>query len=191
VVSYFLRYFSSTSTEQISPIPPDLSPVSIRLALLFLLLHVDGYRRAPRGAPFCPRDHGLCEAQTSELSGPVAFERVFVGDGESSRLLQKAHAICKAATANFDVTIVKPGDETHRTVNDTESSEAYRMLEALAAKLHDAATGRGEKMTKEKAFANAFESNPALAQLAHRTPVGGWTFYPMPNFSPEALGRRR
>jgi hypothetical protein len=34
VVSYFLRYFSSTSTEQISPIPPDLSPVSIRLALL-------------------------------------------------------------------------------------------------------------------------------------------------------------
>jgi hypothetical protein len=37
VVSYFLRYFSSTSTEQISPIPPDLSPVSIRLALLFLL----------------------------------------------------------------------------------------------------------------------------------------------------------
>jgi hypothetical protein len=40
VVSYFLRYFSSTSTEQISPIPPDLSPVSIRLALLFLLLVV-------------------------------------------------------------------------------------------------------------------------------------------------------
>jgi hypothetical protein len=37
VVSYFLRYFSSTSTEQISPVPPDLSPVSIRLALLFLL----------------------------------------------------------------------------------------------------------------------------------------------------------
>jgi hypothetical protein len=37
VVSYFLRYFSSTSTEQISPIPPNLSPVSIRLALLFLL----------------------------------------------------------------------------------------------------------------------------------------------------------
>jgi hypothetical protein len=35
VVSYSLRYFSSTSTEQISPIPPDLSPVSIRLALLF------------------------------------------------------------------------------------------------------------------------------------------------------------
>src|SRR5580704_3047739 len=40
VVSYFLRYFSSTSTEQISPIPPDLSPVSIRLALLFLLIYV-------------------------------------------------------------------------------------------------------------------------------------------------------
>jgi hypothetical protein len=37
VVSYFLRYFSSTSTEQISPIPPDLSPVSIGLALPWML----------------------------------------------------------------------------------------------------------------------------------------------------------
>jgi hypothetical protein len=32
VVSYFLRYFSSASTEQISPIPPDLSP-SVRLPI--------------------------------------------------------------------------------------------------------------------------------------------------------------
>jgi hypothetical protein len=38
VVSYFLRYFSSTSTEQISPDSAGPFIVSIRLALLFLLL---------------------------------------------------------------------------------------------------------------------------------------------------------
>jgi hypothetical protein len=38
VVSYFLRYFSSTSTEQISPDSAGSFKVSIRLALLFLLL---------------------------------------------------------------------------------------------------------------------------------------------------------
>jgi hypothetical protein len=46
VVSYFLRYFSSTSTEQISPDSVDLSPVSIRLALLFLLSVTDGTHSA-------------------------------------------------------------------------------------------------------------------------------------------------
>jgi hypothetical protein len=38
VVSYFLRYFSSTSTEQISPDSAGPFTCSIRLALLFLLL---------------------------------------------------------------------------------------------------------------------------------------------------------
>jgi hypothetical protein len=126
-----------------------------------------------------------------ELSGPVAFERVFVGDGDASRLLQKAHAICKAATANFDVTIVNPGEETHRTVSDTENSAAYQTLQALADKLHEAATAQGKGLTKEQAFARTFEQHPDLARKAHVTPVGGSTFYPMPNFSPEALGRRR
>jgi hypothetical protein len=129
-----------------------------------------------------------------ELSGPVAFERVFVGDGAASRLLQKAHAICKAATASGDVVIVDPTmvggpDEMHEAVNATEQSEAYRQLEALAAKLHEAATGQGKKLTKEQAFAHAFESNPDLARKAHVTPVGGSTFYPMPNF--DLLGSRR
>jgi hypothetical protein len=42
----FSSLFSSTSTEQISPIPPDLSPVSIRLALLFLLIYVTHCRHS-------------------------------------------------------------------------------------------------------------------------------------------------
>jgi hypothetical protein len=134
---------------------------------------------------------GFAKRQYPQLTEAQAFQKAFVDDGDASRLLQKAHAICKAATANFDVAIVEPGDETERAVSDTENSEAYRQLEGLAAKLHEAAIGRGEKMTKEQAFARTFESNHELAHLAHRTPVGGSTFYPMPNFSPEALGRRR
>jgi hypothetical protein len=67
VVSYFLRYFSSNSTEQISPIPPDLSPVSIRLALLFLLCSAAtlgfmiplGYQRSnKRGSEQHATEHG-------------------------------------------------------------------------------------------------------------------------------------
>jgi hypothetical protein len=43
VVSYFLRYLSSTSTNKFLRIPPEVSPVSIRLALLFLLLFAQSY----------------------------------------------------------------------------------------------------------------------------------------------------
>jgi hypothetical protein len=123
------------------------------------------------------------------LTEAKAFQAVFLADDEAGRMLQRAHQITKSATAAFDVTIVDIGDETHRTVNDTEQSEAYQTLEALAAKLHEAATGQGQKLTKEQAFARAFEQHPELARAAHRTPVGGSTHYPMPNFN--LLGSRR
>jgi hypothetical protein len=42
VVSYFLRYFSRLPPNKFLRIPPELSPVSIRLALLFLLLFAQG-----------------------------------------------------------------------------------------------------------------------------------------------------
>ena len=100
----------------------------------------------------------------------TAFAKLFSGNGPDGVVLRKAHAIAKAAGPMFDVTIVHPGDETYRTVNDTESSEAYQTLQSLADKLHAAATG---KMTKEQAFAAAFTdpANRELAQKAHRTPT--------------------
>jgi hypothetical protein len=104
----------------------------------------------------------------------VAFSKLF--EGEES--VRRARNISKIASAAFDVTIVTPGDATYQTVNDTEQSEAYQQLEALASKLHAAATG---KLTKEQAFARAFEANPALAAKAHRRPTpppGG--AYPVP-----------
>jgi hypothetical protein len=103
----------------------------------------------------------------------VAFAKLY----ESDVTLRKA--VAKAAGAGFDVTIVSPGDATRQTVNETEQSEAYAQLEALAEKLHAAATGG--KMTKAQAFARAFESNPELAAKAHQRPVapaGG--AYPFP-----------
>jgi hypothetical protein len=112
--------------------------------------------------------------QHSSLRPDTAFARLY----EAEESVRRACNIAKAAGAMFDVTIVEPGDETHRTVNDTESSEAYQTLQSLADKLHAAATGR---LSKEQAFARAFESRPDLAAKAHRRPTappGG--AYPMP-----------
>jgi hypothetical protein len=136
-------------------IPPDLSPVSIRLALLFLLL--------TRGA-----------------LGRAIFQKVFLDDGEASRLLQKAHAICKAATANFDVAIA---DVVPLVVGGEDDPSA-----ALAA-LHRIGQERWPDSSEAIRFTRAFEANPDLARKAHRTPVGGSTHYPMPNF--DLLGSRR
>jgi hypothetical protein len=96
--------------------------------------------------------------------GALAFEKVY----EHNPVLARAISVIKAAGAAFDVTIVNPGDATYQTVNATEQSEAYQQLEALASKLHATATG---KLTKEQAFARAFEANPALAAKAHRRPT--------------------
>jgi hypothetical protein len=130
-------------------------------------------------------EHQLVEAVTKvahdrhpELSPAQAFSKVATAATDEARVLRDAINVAKAAGPMFDVTIVHPGDETRRTVNDTEQSEAYQTLEALASKLHEAATG---KMTKEQAFARAFESRPDLAAKAHRrpTPPAGGA-YPFP-----------
>jgi hypothetical protein len=110
--------------------------------------------------------------QYSSLRPDTAFAKLY----EAEESVRRACNIAKAAGPMFDVTIVHPGDETYRTVNDTESSEAYQQLEALASKLHAAATG---KMSKEQAFARAFESRPDLAVKAHRRPQAT-TFFPHP-----------
>jgi hypothetical protein len=103
-------------------------------------------------------------AEQFNLPGDRAFAKLY----EAEESVRRACNIAKAAGPMFDVTIVHPGDETHRTVNDTESSEAYQTLQSLADKLHAAAVGR---MTKEQAFARAFESRPDLAAKAHRRPT--------------------
>jgi hypothetical protein len=109
--------------------------------------------------------------QHPSLRPDTAFAALY----ESQESVRRACNIAKAAGPMFDVAIVQPGD-----VTNTESSEAYRQLEALAAKLHAAATG---KMSKEQAFAAVFTDpvNRELAQKAHRTPTapaGG--AYPFP-----------
>jgi hypothetical protein len=102
-------------------------------------------------------------SEHSSLRPDAAFAKLY----ETEESVRRACILAKSAGPMFDVTIVHPGDETYRTVNDTESSEAYQTLQALADKLHGAATGR---MSKEQAFARAFESNPELARKAHVRP---------------------
>jgi hypothetical protein len=118
----------------------------------------------------------LSKAASEQFNMPG--DRAFAKLHAAEESVRRACNIAKAAGPMFDVTIVHPGEETYRTVNDTESSEAYQQLEALASKLHAAATG---KMTKEQAFASAFESRPDLASKAHRrptAPAGGAYPYP-------------
>jgi hypothetical protein len=118
---------------------------------------------------------GKAAAAASGEREDVAFAKLY-GAEESVR---RAINVAKAAGPMFDVTIVHPGDETRRTVNDTEQSEAYQTLQALADKLHAAATGR---MTKEQAFARAFESHPDLARKAHVRPTAPANgAYPFPS----------
>jgi hypothetical protein len=67
----------------------------------------------------------------------------------------------------------------HEAVNNTEQSEAYAQLEAMASKLRESAPW----LSTDQAFAKVFENpkNAALANLAHRRPVapaGGAYPYP-------------
>ena len=72
--------FSSTSTEQISPIPPDLSPVSIRLALLAVRLHVLSESRM---SAFAGSGHAvgkaMCEKCMLGRRAPFEDDGAFVG----------------------------------------------------------------------------------------------------------------
>jgi hypothetical protein len=130
----------------------------------------------------CERQRAPCDEHelVAVLSKHAGGDRAFAKLYETEESVRRACNIAKAAGPMFDMTIVSPGDETRRTVNDTESSESYQTLQALADKLHAAATG---KMTKEQAFAAAFSdpANRELAQKAHRrptAPAGG--AYPFP-----------
>jgi hypothetical protein len=120
-----------------------------------------------------------------ELSEARAFQKVFLDDGEASRLLRKAHSICKAATANFDVMIA---DVVPQVVGAADAQDVNDPSAALAA-LHRIGQERWPEASEAIRFTRAFESNPDLARQAHRTPVGGSTHYPMPNF--DLLGSRR
>jgi hypothetical protein len=133
-----------------------------------------------RGRSPCD-EHGLVAALTkyaSEQHPSLRPDTAFCKLYEAEESVRRACGLAKSAGPMFDMTIVSPGDETRRTVNDTEQSEAYQTLQALADKLHAAATGR---ITKEQAFAAAFTdpANRELAQKAHRRP-SATTNFPFP-----------
>jgi hypothetical protein len=125
-----------------------------------------------RGRSPCD-EHSLVAALTKAASDQypslrpdTAFAQLY----QAEESVRRACNFAKAAGPMFDVTIVHPGDETRRTVNDTEQSEAYQTLQSLADKLHAAATG---KMSKQQAFAAVFTdpANRELSSKAHRRPT--------------------
>jgi hypothetical protein len=103
VVSYFLRYFSSTSTEQISPIPPDLSPVSIRLALLFLLFFASA---ANFGRQFVSSALGIAQrqgAKTWELRAAVDLARLWRDQSRITDAHDLLAPVYTSFTEDFDL----------------------------------------------------------------------------------------
>jgi hypothetical protein len=127
------------------------------------------------------------------LAPDVAFARLYETDPTVRLACQIAHRsqINKAAGAAFDVAIVNPGDETETATNDTEQSQAYKQLEALAAKLHAAATDG--KMTREQAFARVIGDSQykALADKALRPPTPTSVFpFPLADRTRSSPGRQ-
>jgi hypothetical protein len=99
VVSYFLRYFSSTSTEQISPIPPDLSAVSIRLALLFFAARRDDSSAGTQAAlvAYAEQNGLTCLMESfAKWRGRLSPEQYDVVEVRTNRGLKSAMLLPKA-----------------------------------------------------------------------------------------------
>jgi hypothetical protein len=88
-------------------------------------------------------------------------------------LLRNAHALTKGV-ADITPLVVGSPDAMHSAVSDTEQSEAYRQLEAMAARLR----ATSPWLSADQAFARVFE-NPVHAKLAakaHRRPAATTSF---------------
>jgi hypothetical protein len=96
----------------------------------------------------------------------AAFAKLF----ESEESVRRACGVLKAMPFVGDPTPLMVGgpDATHEAIDSTEQSEAYRQLEAMAARLR----ATSPWLSADQAFAAVFE-NPAhskLAAKAHRRP---------------------
>jgi hypothetical protein len=98
----------------------------------------------------------------------VAFAKLFSDSGVDGVLLRKAHALTKLSVFDIQPGMVGGPDATHDAVSDTESSEAYQQLEAMAAKLRASSPW----LSSEQAFARTFEDpkNAAIARKASPHP---------------------
>jgi hypothetical protein len=107
------------------------------------------------------------KAQYQNLTEAQAFDKVFSASDEQGLLLRKAHALAKGSPYNFvDRTpMVTYGvDAMHAAVSDTESSEAYRQLEALIAGLR----ATSPWLTAQQLFAAVCANHPKNTALAAR-----------------------
>jgi hypothetical protein len=102
-----------------------------------------------------------------------AFAKLFCDNGADSVVLRKAYSLVKALTP----TMVGGPDQMHEAVDNTESSEAYRQLEAMAAKMRSASPELSAAQAFERVFTD--KRNAGLAAKAHVRP-SATTSYPFP-----------
>jgi hypothetical protein len=114
------------------------------------------------------------QKQFPGLSASQAFSKAFCASDETGVLLRKAHRTIKEM-ATLAPSLSGGLDGQRTAINDTEASEAYKQLEALAEKQRETAP----YLSSAQAFARAFAANPELAKRAHQRPAAT-TSYPFP-----------
>jgi hypothetical protein len=108
------------------------------------------------------------------LSAAQAFSKMFTAQTPDGALLRRAWGIMKNMATTMPLQTHSP-EAFQDAVSDTESSEAYAQLMALA----EAQRVSAPFLSQPQAFARVFAANPELAKRAHQRPAAT-TAYPFP-----------
>jgi hypothetical protein len=127
-------------------------------------------------------EHELVAAATAvaserhpDMSPSQAFSKVFTASTDEARVLREAINVAKLSP--LAPTFVGGPDAMHEAVDNTESSEAYRQVEAMAAKMRSASPELSAAQAFERVFTD--KRNAGLAVKAHVRP-SATTSYPFP-----------
>jgi hypothetical protein len=143
---------------------------------------------ADRGNSFGVTEHELAALATEHAQHiypndrpDTAFAKLFSGNDADGVTLRRALGVAKAMPIAADLTPMMVGGvaATHDAIDNTESSEAYAQLEAMAARLR----GTSPWLSSAQAFSAVIQepADIALARKAHQrptAPAGG--VYPFP-----------
>jgi hypothetical protein len=126
--------------------------------------------------------HGITEAEFTaavtehaqrlypDKTPDAAFVKLFSDSGADGVAIRKAHALTKGVydIVNIEPMMVGGPDAMHAANDDTEQSEAYAQLEAMASRLR----ATSPWLTAEQAFDRVFtdKRNASLAAKAHVRP---------------------
>jgi hypothetical protein len=110
-----------------------------------------------------------------ELSPAQAFSKVYTAATDEGRVLREAINVAKLSP--LTPTMVGGPDAMHEAVDNTESSEAYQQLEAMAAKMRSASPELSAAQAFERVFTDQRYAGLAAKALVRPSAT---TSYPVP-----------